>query len=253
MGIVGPIFLIVDLMTSPSRRPQAGDLDIDLHELQSLPYSITIGLIIPTFLMSLPAPTYLSEQQKANLVRLWQLFPILSNFTQFLLSRILRLTNPTTTNSSSRGKPLKSQMNAARRVYVFGIACSAIAHIAALSISLSAYLFPSLFSLKVVRFLQPGYVFVPTSPFSNAKVGSIGEGAHWFLQWDDIMMCSAYLLWACAINGNVVRGGRRGIINLLRFVAASLLVGPGGAAMLAMWEVEEDVHDRLTSSGKKKR
>lgn len=252
MAIAGPFFLFIHLMTSPTRSPQAGDLDIDLYHLQALPFSIAIGLNTPTILMTLPAPTYLSPLQKTNLVRLWQFFPILSNLTQLLLSHILRYTSPAI--SSSNGSKLANlRLSAVRRVYVFGIACSALTHIATLGVSLSAYFFPSLFGAEVVRFLQPSYVFVPTSPFSNAKAGSIGEGAHWFLQWDDIIMCSAFLVWACAINTNVVREGKGGLSNLLRFLAASLILGPGGSAMLAMWEMEEVVHSRLATSDKKQR
>lgn len=252
MAIAGPIFLFIHLTTSSTRFPQAEDLNIDLYHLQALPFSIAIGLIAPTILMSLPAPTYLSPLQKTNLVRLWQFFPVLSNLAQFLFSHILRYTSPAI-NISSGGKLAKLRLSAVRRAYVFGIVCSGLAHIATLGVSLSASFFPSLFGADVVRFLQPGYVFVPTSPFSSTKVSSIGEGAHWFLQWDDIIMCSAFLIWACAINSNVVRGGKSRLVNFVRFLAASLVVGPGGSAMLAMWETEEVVHSGLATPDKKHR
>lgn len=59
MAIVGPIFLFLQLTTSPTvEDPNPSNLTMNLDELQALPYSTVTGFIIPTVLMSLHAPTY---------------------------------------------------------------------------------------------------------------------------------------------------------------------------------------------------
>lgn len=239
MAIVGPIFLFINLMTSPTvATPSASNLKIDPSELQALPFSTITGFIIPTILMSLHAPTYITYEQKAFFVRLWQIFPILCYLSQHIWKRILPL------SSRSRSVNIETQIRMLGKVYFFGTICASVAHTATWAISLTAYLFPALFAPQYVGYLLPARVFLPPMPWWDIEADSIGTGAHWFLQWDEVLTSTMYLLWACSltIKARQKVGKTSGVIvDVLGLLSSALLVGPAGAALCALWERDEIV------------
>lgn len=239
MAVVGPIFLFIHLVTSPTASlPSIANLSVDVYELQALPYSTITGFIIPTILMSLHAPTYITFELKMFFVRLWQLFPILCYVSQHFWKRALRLvSNPKASDKQTRLRLLG-------KVYFFGVFCAAAGHVGTWMLSLTAYLFPSLFSKDWVQFLLPVNVFLPPMPWSDVKADSIGTGAHWFLQWDEILTSTMYLLWACSltIRARKQNGRSSGIVaDVCGLLGSALLVGPAGAALFALAERDDIV------------
>ncbi len=82
-------------------------------------------------------------------------------------------------------------LEALRKAYLFGFAISTVIHVAALSISLASILTPGMFATGYLALLRPSRVFIPVSLFSTVQVSSIGEGALYFLQWDDLVGSTA--------------------------------------------------------------
>lgn len=230
MAVVGPIFLFFHLTTSPTLSKLTNvSLDIDAHEISAVPFSTVTGYIIPTILMSLHAPTYISFEQKTNLVRLWQIFPVLCYISQHFWKYLFSL-HPTSTSN------LHFRLQTLNRVYSFGIWCAAATHLGTWSISLLAYFFPTLFASGIAHRLVPKAVFLPPMPWWNVRADSIATGSHWFLQWDEILACSMYLLWACSLylEAKKQAGRTTAISEVLGLVFSALLVGPAGAVLVAL-------------------
>ena len=105
--------------------------------------------------------------------------------------------------------------------------------------------FPSFFAGNLATEFHPWNLFVPVSPLSGAQARTVGEGAHWFLQWDMILMFCTYLVWAYFADIKV-KYPDSGVVSpqlFLRLLGRSLLFGPMGAALLAMWERDDVVFD----------
>jgi len=232
MAIIGPIFLVIHLTMSPTvSTPSAANLTVPPNELLALPFSVSTGFIIPTILMSLDAPTYLTHSQKAFFVRLWQIFPTLCYLSQHVWKRVLPV------RMSSRPADIEHQLRLLNKVYFFGTTCASVTHVGTWMLSLTAYAFPSLFAPQMVPYLLPAQVFVPAMPWSNVKANSLATGVHWFLQWDELLTSFMYLLWACSllIKTRQILGRTTGIVGeVLGLMGSALFVGPAGAALVAV-------------------
>lgn len=79
-------------------------------------------------------------------------------------------------------------------------------------------------------------------PWWDIRADSIGTGAHWFLQWDEVLTSTIYLLWGCSLAIKArqrVRRSRGTVTDILGLLSAALVVGPAGAALCALWERDE--------------
>lgn len=241
IGIFGPIFLtfapLGDVVTSPVLVHHKTDVDA------IIPATIG-GIVIPTILMSLHAPTIISLEQKIDLVRLWQFFPLLFRLVQRAWSSFF-LVRHTTYRDELAEKSPRNQRQALRRVYIFGLCCAAIPHIGTIVVSSISLLFPTFFTNNISAQFHPANIFIPVSPFSGKQAGTVGEGAHWFLQWDMTLMFLTYLVWVYFAVIKVVcpKSGVFSTSLLLRLAGWSLLFGPMGAALLAIWERDDIVFE----------
>ncbi|CAD0100679.1 unnamed protein product [Aureobasidium mustum] len=237
IGIVGPIFLafapLGDISTSPVLVHHKTDVDA------IIPATIG-GIIIPTILMSLHTPTVVSLESKVDLIRLWQFFPLLFRLIQRAWSSFFLVRLNTYRDELAEKSP-RNQRQALRRVYIFGLCCAAIPHTGTIAASTISLLFPTFFGHNISAEFHPANLFIPVSPFSGKQAGTVGEGAHWFLQWDMTLMFLTYSVWAYFAVVKVIypRSGVFSTSLLLRLTGWSLLSGPMGAALLAFWERDD--------------
>ncbi|CAD0115485.1 unnamed protein product [Aureobasidium uvarum] len=241
IGVIGPIFLAFTPVGKQSTSHVFVNHKTDIDAM--IPATIG-GIIVPTILMSLHAPTIVSLEQKVDLIRLWQFFPLLFRlgqrvWTSFILVRL------STYKDELAEKSPRNQRRAFRRVYIFGLCCAAIPHVSTIAVSITSLLFPTFFANNIPAEFHPTNLFIPVSPFSVKQAGTVGEGAHWFLQWDMTLMFLTYLVWAYFAVVKVIYPSS-GVLStslLLRLAGWSLIFGPMGAAMLAVWKRDDIVFE----------
>lgn len=237
IGIVGPLFLafshLGDRATSHVLVHHKTDVDA------MIPATIG-GIIVPTILMSLHAPAIVSVEQKVDLIRLWQFFPLLFRLGQRVWTSFVFVRLDSYRDELAEKSP-RMQQQAFRRVYIFGLCCAAITHIGTIVVSTMSLLFPTFLASNIATEFHPINLFIPVSPFSAKQASTLGEGAHWFLQWDMTLMFLTYLVWAYFAAIKLLYPGS-GVFSaplISRLAGWSLLFGPMGAAMLAIWERDD--------------
>ncbi|KAI9800936.1 MAG: hypothetical protein M1833_003073 [Piccolia ochrophora] len=247
-----PWYLLLHLFTSPttlspgfkSPQPASHNLLVSPSSLAALPLSFTISYLIPAIFIALPSPSVTSFSTHQAVIATWQVFPLVILVTQFLLSTLLApLLRPDTKYSSSAARNFRC-LSGLRYVYAFAVVCSAVPHIAALTLSLSTILFPSIFRRDIVAALHPARVFYPTSPFSTVPVPDVGEGFLHFLHWDEYIGGLAVLLWAAVLyrNAHAGRAAWGGWLPLLVKTAGLLaVVGPSSTTVALIWARDEMV------------
>ncbi|CAD0088068.1 unnamed protein product [Aureobasidium vineae] len=241
IGVIGPIFLAFSPVGEQSTSHVFVNHKTDIDAI--IPATIG-GIIVPTILMSLHAPTIVSLEQKVDLIRLWQFFPLLFRLGQRVWTSYVLVRLGTYKDELAEKSP-KNQRRAFRRVYIFGLCCAAVPHVSTIAVSITSLLFPTFFANNIPAEFHPINLFIPISPFSGKQAGTVGEGAHWFLQWDMTLMFLTYLVWAYFAVVKVIYPSS-GVLStslLLRLAGWSLLFGPMGAAMLAIWERDDIVFE----------
>jgi hypothetical protein len=234
-----PIYYAINLWTAPSGSPTKSSLRSDLFvnpsQVTKLPYAIVIGLIIPTILMALPSPEWITPSQHNASIALWQFYPLWIAISHYILS----LLAPPTSQA------IASSIKSLRRLYAFSIALSTITHVAVLAISLNAEFASRRFSLGAATSFHPSQIFFPMTPFAVKDV-SLREGCLHLLQYDLYFACGSSLIWAL-VQWDYVSPGKK-LERLLKYLVLSLLCGPGSAALMAIWGRDEAV---LGSGGEK--
>ena len=105
LALCAPFYLLAHSLTSPTATmPTIQNIAIPKPALSSLMPAMVLGMILPTLSMSLPSPAYVSHHTKANLVLLWQFFPVWTSLFCLVFVQIFRFVSaslPTLTNSQS--------------------------------------------------------------------------------------------------------------------------------------------------------
>ncbi|OQV00520.1 hypothetical protein CLAIMM_06003 [Cladophialophora immunda] len=198
---VAPLWFALHLWMSPTvLKPKDYQLEVDAPiKIAIAPISILVGFGLPSLLMCLPAPTVVSFETKQTWTGIQQGWSIWIGLTQSLLTILAFAIDQRASVLTENDKRLKSARYL-RLAYAFAIISSAGSHLAALSLSTLAYLFPVLFSATYLPQLQPARIFVPVVPFGQPQVKVLADGALWFLQWDIVVGVSASLLWGLTVR-----------------------------------------------------
>ncbi|PGH08171.1 hypothetical protein GX51_01325 [Blastomyces parvus] len=240
-GVMMPIYAALHLFTSrtlPAR--QSSEIPSrSLTGVNLIPISVILGYFLPSFAMVLPAettPDFLPPTQER--IAFWQAWPIWLWLTHSMITRITALFSSPVSDSQGA----KRTRSALRRVYAFAFTITAVPHIAAWSLSLSAVAFPTLFGQEVAAALHPARVFLNAMPWSGVQAQSLSEGVLWFLQWDHVVGVCGMLLWAIDlyVAAHRARKVNVGCIGLAVKVGLLCAVsGVAGAVVELMWERDE--------------
>lgn len=236
MAVASPAYLLLSLCTSGTIfSPRAREIAIPEPALRALPYSIGLGFITPTVIMSLPSPAYLTQKQKMYAILTWQAFPLWTQLIQwFLQSTIFRSTSTETS--------AKHQLKLLRRVYKFALYFSVQVHIATRFFSVATLLFPGLFTGYARATLAPQHVFLPPNPFSAPKEASgVADAALWVLQWDFLISGVAYWVWGLSVKYSDAKTSKRcglGDVFSDLFIRPNLM-GHMACALVLVWERDE--------------
>ncbi|KEF56952.1 uncharacterized protein A1O9_07142 [Exophiala aquamarina CBS 119918] len=260
LAVIGPVYLTLYLFTSPliisAKALTPSDLAIPEGLLTGIPFGTIIGLILPTVLMSLPAPSMLSVSSKITAILVWQPFPLWVTVYTFIWKAVFW---PTITYQSE-ADALANQLPLLRHVYKFALAISVPAHLATMTLSLCAGVFcPGMFTVFAQSELNPLSVFIPPNPFSDTKAATVAEGAKWFLQYDYSIFATAFLIWALASRyAKPVAGASHGDSNsigigtVLDLVGRVALLGPFATALTLIWDRDEAVFAGASAVSAKK-
>lgn len=260
LAVIGPVYLTLYLFTSPLiTSPKAlTPLDLAIPEglLTGIPFGTIIGFILPTILMSLPAPSILSISSKVTAILVWQPFPLWVTVYTFIWKAVFW----PTIEYKSEADALANQLPLLRHVYKFALAVSVPAHLATVTLSLCAGVFcPAIFIPFAQSELNPLSVFVPPNPFSDTKAATVAEGAKWFLQYDYSIFSIAFLIWALAsryakpvASANTSDSNSIGLGTVLELVGRVALLGPFATALTLIWDRDEVIFAGANAiSGKK--
>jgi hypothetical protein len=186
----------------------------------------------------LPSPTFTSYSLHQKILGYWQFYPLYIHILQFIFIHLFFSPNRTTPAEEKTATATKHDLSHLRTVYIFTLVLSTLTHIATLSLSLSSVFFPSLFTPSIAAEFHPSRIFLPLSPFAPSKIVTLAEGCLNLLQWDAVFVSILGLF--LAVMGYRRAGAGNGLMIIVsKGVGLSVLVGPGSAALVAMWRRDE--------------
>lgn len=237
-ALMTPAWTALHLFTSPIvSRPSTDILSIPESSLRALPYSITLGFMVPSIAMSLPSPALIPQQTRIYAICIWQAFPLWVQLFQILLQNTIFPATSTTTSTKDQHT---QQLRLLRRCYIFALSVASTVQIATLTLSFSVLLFPGLFTPIIAQQLHPRNLFIPPNPFRNSKISGIPHGAFWFIQFDCWTTSIAYFIWGLALRyAGKESWGYGG--SLMDVVVRPLGLGFMGAGLSFVWERDEMV------------
>ncbi|KAK3175938.1 hypothetical protein OEA41_007260 [Lepraria neglecta] len=212
--------------------------------------SIILGFVLPTVVMSLPAPSVVNFEQKQVYIAIWQLFPVWVSLVQAVLPYLLPKSKAQTTSES----PNRHALATMRVLYIGLLTFAGIGQASTATLLAASKFFPGLFAPEFRGTFNPAKVFQPAAITPSTKMPSIGAGAHQLLQYDEFIGSGAMVLWGTALLANTYRGSRsrQSVVSLVaQGTAAMLLTGPLGYAAACVWARDELVIAEAREDAKK--
>lgn len=245
-AIFAPLWMVLQLAQSPTvDGEKAQDLLADPVQVTLAPISLVIGYILPSVFMCLAAPTKITFETKDTWTAIQQGWPLWIYLSQHVLTFITQISSSYDTGFNEENIPLIRRR--LRLAYGFALVSSATGHLTSWFLSLLAYIFPIIFNPSFARALQPSHVFLPEPPLPSTKAANLGDGALWFLQWDNTIGTASVLLWALSLRFTARRQEPTSLQwtrDIALAILASCFVGPAGCAVIAMWSRDEMVFKR---------
>lgn len=194
--------------------------------------------------MTLPAPSMQSVDSKLTWTGIQQFWPVWIYVAQKLLETYATSKDPMVAMRTEKQKRVET-IKYMRRAYLFALSTSAGAHLLYVGIGTAALFAPQLLSAKLATQCQPENFWVPPNPFrDDIKALTLQDGALWFLQWDLIIGVFATMIWGISIRLSSlgkVGSVRAWVRALFKYGAIASVVGPSGAAVVAVWGRDEAV------------
>ncbi|KAL9601484.1 MAG: hypothetical protein Q9179_002853 [Wetmoreana sp. 5 TL-2023] len=239
-AVIIPIYFTIHLSTSPTAGSwKRSQFSVDPLELTSIPYSVALGLILPSIATALPAPSVIGYERKQMFMAIWQAFPLWVGLFQQIIPFLTRQF----TGNVGVGKERTHNIKELRKFYLLLLTAAVVTQASTWTMSISAVLFPNLFAPDAVSLLTPTAVFKPKAASPLVKMPSTAAGSLQLLQYDEIVGVAALMLWSAALYVNA-SGNRRfgGWVSLIaKGVAVGAIAGPQGLAVAAVWARDEIV------------
>ena len=250
-AVVLPIYLAIYLSTSPLVSSKSvSDLLVEMDHVAAIPPALLIGFILPSILMSLPAPSVISYEQKQTNIAIWQLFPIWVSMVQAVLPYVI--SKPVKTSST---KSFGSQeLHTMRILYVGLLVIAGLGQAATATLVATSTFFPDLFASEFKGAFNPSEVFLPAAVSPSIKMLSIGSGMHLLLQYDELLGSAAMILWSTTLFMIVYRkctSHQSGASLILYGIMAMFLTGPLGYATACIWARDELLTSQAEENDKK--
>lgn len=248
-AVIMPNWCIAYLSTSrmvSSKR--VSDFLVDVPNLVGIAISVILGYVLPTILMSLPAPSIIDYDLKQWLMTFWQFFPVWVSVVQGIVPYLL----PRFGGSS--GAPNSHILRSMRIMYAGLLSTAGIGQAATMAIMATSKFFPGLFAPEYVSVFNPSRVFLPAAISPSIKMPSIGAGTLLLLQYDHLIGSTSMALWSTLLFVNTYRNGvNKQSLALVVFggVILMALTGPLGYATAYIWARDELIIVEAERDGKK--
>ena len=238
-AVIIPYWCIAYLSTSrmvSSRR--VSDLLVNIPNLAGIAISMILGFVLPTILMSLPAPSIIDYDLKQWLMTFWQFFPVWVSAVQGVVPYLL----PSFEEGSieSNAKMLKSM----RGLYAGLLTMAGIGQASTMTLISTSKFFPGLFASDYVGVFNLSNVFLPAAVSPSTKMPSIGAGALLLLQYDHLIGSTSVALWSTVLFVNTYRNGATNqsvALMIIGGVIMMALTGPLGYATACVWARDESI------------
>ena len=224
------------------------DFLVDVPNVMGIAIAMTLGYVLPTVLMSLPAPSIINHDLKQWLMTVWQFFPIWVSMVQGTVSYLLsKLREPS-------GAPTTHMLRPMRALYAGLLTVAGIGQVSTLTLVATSKFFPSLFSPEFVGVFDFSKVFLPAAITPSTKMPSIGAGALLLFQYDQSIGSTSMALWSTVLFVNTYRNGaipQNGALMIGGGIILMALTGPLGYATACIWARDELIVADAEIEGKK--
>ncbi|OTA52635.1 hypothetical protein K449DRAFT_340536 [Hypoxylon sp. EC38] len=263
-----PLYLALHLFTSPisklggKDRKAVGDaarqgLFVYLWDLALIPMAVTLGLIVPTVIMSMPSLLNQTADTHYSWIAYWQAFPLWTVLIQDILHNVCYYLLGSLSPQDSKGKqttPGNGFMEAIAGVYQYALTISVVSHVPILLISIlpdslrsalaSAFpkYAPQLSQITFARTFVPYPLSAPPTIDPAAYgPGDLAPLTVNFLQYDLYTGNLALLLWAFYLHATTTGHSVGRTLRLTLFW--TLVGGPSGAVVALLWDRDEIVKE----------
>lgn len=240
-AVIVPLYLIIYLSTSPLvSSKQASHYQVDAADSATIPISMALGYILPTVLMSLPAPSVINFDQKQIFMAIWQMFPLWVAVLQTILPHLIVTSTKSQVTTASQIH--KNELRSLRRLYVILLVVAGIGQVSTFTLLATFKWFPGLFASEFTGVINSTNVFVPRAMSPSTKMPSIGAGAHILLQYDELIGSISMALFTTVLYIHIYRITKvynTWTTQVLGGIAALVLTGPLGYAVACTWARDE--------------
>ncbi|CAF9922253.1 hypothetical protein IMSHALPRED_005637 [Imshaugia aleurites] len=229
-----------------SRR--VSDFLVDVPNLAGIAISIMLGYVLPTILMSLPAPSIIDYDLKQWLMTFWQFFPVWVSVVQGIVSYLLPRFGEASGASNTH------MVRSMRVLYAGLLTTAGIGQASTMALMATSKFFPGLFAPEFVGVFNPSKVFLPIATSPSTKMPSIGAGALLLLQYDQLIGSTAMCLWSTILFVNTYRNGvtnQSVVVMIVGGIIMMALTGPLGYATACIWARDELIIAEMEIDGKK--
>ena len=248
-AVIMPIWCITHLSTSRLVSSRClFDFLVDVPNAVGISVSMTLGYILPTILMSLPAPSIINHDLKQWLMTLWQLFPVWVSVVQGAVPYLLPRLRETS------GAPDVRMLRSMRVLYAGLLATAGVGQVSTVTLIATSKFFPGLFAPEFVGVFNPSSVFLPAAVSPSTKMPSIGAGALLLLQYDQLLGSTSMALWSTVLFINTYRSGatNQSIASMIvGGIVVMALTSPLGYATACIWARDELIIADVEVEGKK--
>ncbi|KFY64528.1 hypothetical protein V496_03178 [Pseudogymnoascus sp. VKM F-4515 (FW-2607)] len=248
-GFVQPVHNLVHVLFSRIGRAKgqadANAISANAKRIALLPVSLTLGYIIPSFVVCLPSPEVVSHHSRQGFLIAWQFFAIWTAVSQFILTGLVS-DNKINRLLGIGESPQRKAATALRYTYNFVLVVTGLTHSLILVFGL-CHAFIQSYSPETANQLHPLLIFQPISPFLNEKLDAFERGILSLLQHDTYFAGASSLIWALYLYSNVKPGVTFAAL-VGKATVFTVLFGPCGAALAVMKERDETVFADSTDS-----
>lgn len=221
---------------------------VNMPDLAGIAISMISGYILPTILMSLPAPSIIDHDLKQWFMTLWQFFPVWVSVVQGVVSYLLP--RPGEANAVLNTHTLRSM----RALYIGLLTAAGIGQISTMALMATSKFFSGLFAPEFAGVFNPSKVFLPAAVSPSTKMPSIGAGALLLFQYDQLIGSASMCLWSTALFVSTYRNGaikQSMAWMIVGGVTIMTLTGPLGFATACIWARDEMIIAEAEGDGKK--
>lgn len=221
---------------------------VNLPDLAGIAISVIIGFMLPSLLMSLPAPSIIDHDLKQWFMTIWQFFPVWVSVVQGVVAYLLSSLGEA--NAVSNTHTLRSM----RVLYIGLLTAAGIGQISTMTLMATSKFFPGLFAPEFAGVFNPSNVFLPAAVSPAVKMPSIGAGTLLLLQYDQLIGSTSMCLWSTALFVNTYRNGAIKPSMALMFVGGVImmaLTGPLGFVTACIWARDEMIMAEAEGDAKK--